>query len=69
LAKIAPHHDQGLKIRNSIDTFGNHAGVEGSGQRQDALDDGGTIREQQALDERAIDLERVDGKFVQVTQR
>jgi hypothetical protein len=24
LAKIAPHHDQGLKIRNRIDTFGNH---------------------------------------------
>jgi hypothetical protein len=24
LAKITPHHDQGLKIRNRIDTFGNH---------------------------------------------
>ena len=24
LAKIAPHHDQGLKIRNRVDAFGNH---------------------------------------------
>ena len=32
LAKIAPHHDQGLKIRNSIDTFGNHDTAETMGK-------------------------------------
>lgn len=32
LAKIAPHHDQGLKIRNRIDTFGNHDTAETVGK-------------------------------------
>jgi hypothetical protein len=32
LAKIASHHDQGLKIRNSIDTFGNHDTAETMGK-------------------------------------
>lgn len=31
-AKIAPHHDQGLKIRNRIDTFGNHDTAETVGK-------------------------------------
>ena len=32
LAKIAPHHDQGVKIRNRIDTFGNHDTAETVGK-------------------------------------
>jgi hypothetical protein len=32
LAKIAPHHDQSLKIRNRIDTFGDHDTAETVGK-------------------------------------
>ena len=32
LPKIAPHHDQGLKIRNRIDTFDNHDTAETVGK-------------------------------------
>ena len=32
LAKIAPHHDQSLKIRNRIDTLGDHDAAETVGK-------------------------------------
>jgi hypothetical protein len=32
LAKITPHHDQGLKIRKRINTFGNHDTAETAGK-------------------------------------
>ena len=41
LAKIAPHYDQGLKIRNSIDTFGNHDTAETVGKINRRLADRG----------------------------
>ena len=65
----APEALQLARLHVALDSFGDHAGVERSGQRQDALDDGRTVGEQQALHERAVDLERVDRKLVQVAQR
>ena len=49
--------------------FGHDAGVQGAGQRHDALDDGRAVGEQERAHERTVDLERVDRKSVQVAQR
>src|SRR4030095_9732541 len=45
------------------------AGVQRACERQDAFDDGRTIREQKTAYERTIDLERVHRKLVQVAER
>src|ERR1051326_8618195 len=45
----------------ALDPFGNHARVQRAREREDALDNGGTSRNQQTVHERAIDLQRVDG--------
>src|SRR5436190_1377385 len=65
----APEAHELARLQLFLDAFGNHARLERSRQREDALDDRRAIREQQALDERAVDLERVDWQLVQMTQR
>ena len=57
------------RLHFALDPFGDHAGVERPGQREDALDDGRTSGQQQAGDERSVDLERVHRQLVQVAQR
>ena len=69
LGMRAPEALEFARLGWGLDAFGDHAGLERAGEREDAFDDRRAIGEQQACHERAVDLERVDRQLVQVAQR
>src|SRR5882724_9646928 len=66
----AVHLAQQIELLLGLHSLGHHFHVQAAGEREDGVDDlQGVVGRADALDEAAVDLQRVDGELVQVAER
>src|SRR5687768_2217327 len=68
LAELARELLQPVHLIRGFDPFGGHVHRQAGGQRHDRANDLGVAALVHAIDERAVDLDRLKGKVVQVAQ-
>jgi len=67
---VATHAGEAVALLFRLHAFGNDRQTHGAAERDDGLSDGGAaFFGENIADERAIDLDLVEGQFLQVSQR